>query len=179
MKLEMQELDGHLCVCSGMEQWKIPWIGKQKIGDLFLNLPLTRYMSLGKVCSLFGTQIPTFVRWKDCVRWSLSSLPALIFFDLKICMLACLLSRFSRVWLFSTLWLHNPSPPGSSLHGILQARILEWVAMPSSRASSQPRDWTHVSYISCTGRQIRYQMHHLGSPKLAICIHIFPPSRGP
>ena len=150
MKLEMQELDGHLCVCSGMEQWKIPWIGKQKIGDLFLNLPLTRYMSLGKVCSLFGTQIPTFVRWKDCVRWSLSSLPALIFFDLKICMLACLLSRFSRVWLFSTLWLHNPSPPGSSLHGILQARILEWVAMPSSRASSQPRDWTHVSYISCT-----------------------------
>ena len=33
-------------------------------------------------------------------------------------------------------------PPGSSVHGILQARILEWVAMPSSRGSSQPRDWT-------------------------------------
>ena len=31
-------------------------------------------------------------------------------------------------------------PPGSSVHGILQARILEWVAMPSSRGSSQPRD---------------------------------------
>ena len=41
------------------------------------------------------------------------------------------------------------SPPGSSLHGILQARILEWVAMASSRGSSQPRDWTHVSYVSC------------------------------
>ena len=37
------------------------------------------------------------------------------------------------------------SPPGSSVHGILQARILEWVAMPSSRGSSQPRDQTHVS----------------------------------
>ena len=39
------------------------------------------------------------------------------------------------------------SPPGSSLHGILQAKILEWVALPSSRGSSQPRDWTQISYI--------------------------------
>jgi len=36
------------------------------------------------------------------------------------------------------------SPPGSSAHGILQARILEWVAMPSSRGSSQPRDQTRL-----------------------------------
>ena len=42
------------------------------------------------------------------------------------------------------------SPPGSSVHGILQARILEWPAMPSSRGSSLPRDRTHVSCISCT-----------------------------
>ena len=34
----------------------------------------------------------------------------------------------------------NCSPPGSSAHGILQARILEWVAIPSSRGSSQPRE---------------------------------------
>ena len=39
-------------------------------------------------------------------------------------------------------------PPGSSVHGILQARILEWVAMPFSRGSSQPRDWIHVSCIT-------------------------------
>ena len=45
------------------------------------------------------------------------------------------------------------SPPGSSAHGILQARILEWVAMPSSRGSSKPRDLSHVSYVSCNGRQ--------------------------
>ena len=37
------------------------------------------------------------------------------------------------------------SLPGSSVCGILQARILEWVAMPSSRDSSQPRDWTHIA----------------------------------
>ena len=40
------------------------------------------------------------------------------------------------------------SPPGSSVQGILQARILEWVVMPSSRASSQLRDWTQVSCIA-------------------------------
>ena len=41
------------------------------------------------------------------------------------------------------------SPPGSSVHGILQARILEWLAMPSSRGFSSPRDWTRVSWGSC------------------------------
>ena len=46
------------------------------------------------------------------------------------------------------------SPPGSSVHGILQARILEWVAISYSRGSSQPRDWTHVSDISYTGKQV-------------------------
>ena len=48
----------------------------------------------------------------------------------------------------SCLTLCDPmdcSPPGFSVHGISQARILEWVAMPSSRASSQPRDQTQVS----------------------------------
>ena len=44
--------------------------------------------------------------------------------------------------------LCNPrdcSPPGSSIHGILQARVLEWVAIAFSRGSSQPRDQTQVS----------------------------------
>ena len=40
------------------------------------------------------------------------------------------------------------SPPGSSIHGIPQARILEWVVMPFSIGSSQPRDWTQVSHIA-------------------------------
>ena len=42
----------------------------------------------------------------------------------------------------------NDSLPGSSVHGILQSRILEWVAIPFSRGSSQPRDWTQVSHIA-------------------------------
>ena len=48
------------------------------------------------------------------------------------------------------------SPPGSSVHRMLQARTLEWVAMPSSRGSSQPRDRTWVSCVSCIGRWILY-----------------------
>ena len=55
--------------------------------------------------------------------------------------------------------LCNPmdcSLPGSSVHGILQARKLEWVAMSSSRGSSQPRDQTCVSYITYIGRHILY-----------------------
>ena len=59
----------------------------------------------------------------------------------------------------SCLTLCDPmdcSPPGSSVHGILQTKILECVAMPSSRGSSQPRDQTHVSYVSCIGRQVLY-----------------------
>ena len=40
------------------------------------------------------------------------------------------------------------SPPGSSVHGILQARILEWVAIPFSGGSSQPRNQTQVFYIA-------------------------------
>ena len=46
------------------------------------------------------------------------------------------------------------SPPGSAVHGILQARTLEWVAISSSRGFSQPRDQTCASCISCLGRWI-------------------------
>ena len=45
------------------------------------------------------------------------------------------------------------SPPGPSVHGILQARILEWVAVPSSRGSSRPKDQT---LVSCNGRWVLY-----------------------
>jgi len=46
----------------------------------------------------------------------------------------------------------NRRPSGSSVHGILQARILEWVALSYSRGSSRPRDGMRVSRVSCTGR---------------------------
>ena len=74
------------------------------------------------------------------------------------------LSCFSRVWLFETPWTVACSLPGFSVHGILQARILEWVAVSSFRGSSWPRDRTHVSSFSCTGRRVLYHSCCLGSP---------------
>ena len=57
----------------------------------------------------------------------------------------------------SCLTLCDPmdhSPPGSHVRGMLQARIPEWVTMPSSRGSFQPRAGTCISYVSCIGRQV-------------------------
>ena len=56
------------------------------------------------------------------------------------------------------------SPLGSSVHGILQARILEWVAMPSCRGSSWSRAHTRVSEVTCIGRWVLYHQHHLEAP---------------
>ena len=50
--------------------------------------------------------------------------------------------------LSDSLWPKDCSPPGSSVHGILQARVLEWVAMPSSRGSSQSRAQTQASHTT-------------------------------
>ena len=62
----------------------------------------------------------------------------------------------SAQWCSTLCHAVDCGPPGSSVCGILQARILEWVAMPSSRGSSRPRDQTHVFCISCIGRQVLF-----------------------
>ena len=60
-----------------------------------------------------------------------------------------------------TLWVPvDCSPQASSVHGILQARILDCVAISFSRVSSWPRDWTQ---ISCIADRL-YQLNHQGSP---------------
>ena len=57
------------------------------------------------------------------------------------------------------------SSPGSSVHGILQARILEWAVVSYSTGSSQPRDLTHLSYVSCIGSWALYhECHLIGQP---------------
>ena len=65
---------------------------------------------------------------------------------------------YDSVCVLSNVWLCDPmdcSPPGSSVHGILKARILEWVAMPYSRGSFRPRDQTRLlCLLPC--RQILY-----------------------
>ena len=66
---------------------------------------------------------------------------------------ACMLSPFSHVQLLVT---PQTSPPNSSIHRISQATVLERVAISFSRRSSQPRDGTRVSYVSCIGRWVLY-----------------------
>ena len=56
------------------------------------------------------------------------------------------------------------SPIGSSVHGILWATILEWVAMPSSRGSSWTKDQTCISSISCIVRRVLYHWHQFNHP---------------
>ena len=73
----------------------------------------------------------------------------------------CCLVAKGHAWLFC-----NPmgcSPPGSSVHGILQARRLEWVAISFSRASSWPRDRTQVSCLADDSLPLSHQV----SPKFA------------
>ena len=71
-------------------------------------------------------------------------------------------SRFSRVQLCDPM---DCNPPGSSVHGILQVRILRWVAIPYPRGSSWPRKGIWVSFISYIGRQV---LNHY-APWKALC----------
>ena len=90
----------------------------------------------------FSSYVPRVVRW-DLYRWSHLGSPMCVF--AQLCPTIC-----------------NPmacSPPGTSVHGIPQARILEWVAISYSRESSKLRGWT---FISCIGRQDLYQLSHQG-----------------
>ena len=73
-------------------------------------------------------------------------------FHSLLCRNTCILVNCSIVQLLSCVLLfRNPmdcSPPGSSVHGISQARILEWMAISFSRESAWARDWTHISCIA-------------------------------
>ena len=66
----------------------------------------------------------------------------------------------------SSLTFYDPvdcSLSGSSVHGTLQPRKLQWVAMPFSRGCFPPRDQNLISYVSYFGREVFYHYHHLGS----------------
>ena len=64
---------------------------------------------------------------------------------------------------------------GSSVHGISQAAMLEWVAIPFSRGLSQPRDRTLVTCVSCIGRLILY-LYATGSPRYSSVYMLIPSS---
>ena len=123
-------LEKEMAIHSRAIAWKIPWteepgrlqsMGSQRVGHDWAT-PLFTFTihSKWKIIMLLSTS-RNLDRAQDVVCW------------------CCLVVK-------SCLTLCDPidcSPPGSSVHGILQARILECVAIPFSRQSFWPRDWTH------------------------------------
>ena len=119
--------------------------------------------------TLGPTEVKSFTRWKlkelglKPLIWTTALSSKRTCSVIKIC------SRmFRRWWWFSCSVVSNScnpmdcSPPGSSVHGISQARILEWVATSFSRGSSRPRDQTQVCCIA--GR--RFTVWATGEAKL-------------
>ena len=96
--------------------------------------------------------------------------------ELEMCsyIRACVLSSFSRVWLRDPM---NCGPPGSSVHGILQARTLEWVVMPSSRQSTWHRDGTLI-FLGPALQRIHY-CWDTGNVHIYILTHIYIPHNCP
>ena len=77
-----------------------------------------------------------------------------------MCVCVCVCAKLLQSW---PTWC-NPmdhSPPGCSVHGILQEKVLEWIAMPFSRGSSWPRDRTRISYIFPTQGSNLHLLHLL------------------
>ena len=108
--------------------------------------PLAMCLTVDSLAAVFAVKIPDscaslLVKWQEAsvVTWN-------------TCVHACSVTQ-------SCSNLCHPvdcSPPDSSVQGIFQARILEWVARPFSRGSSQSGDWTTVSYVSCIDRWVPY-----------------------
>ena len=138
------------------------WVLELNYLGLTLSPPPVSCLILGKLPNLFQLQFPYLCQEDDS---------NMIIYDDWVDMGSKWVNTYktfyrvtdSKKMLFraqSYLALCNPtdcSPPSSSVHGILQARILEWVAISFSRASSWPRGQNCATYLSCIGKQI---LHH-------------------
>ena len=110
-------------------------------------------------CRVLTTKLPGnfpiflfFIKWNPTTHSYTTGSFHLTCLDTSACHHICVCAQ-------SCLTLCNPmdcSPPGSSVHGIFQAEILDWGAISYSRESSWPRVWTHVSCISCIVRRVLY-----------------------
>ena len=129
------------------------WKTEQELGNKLSPNKRTDRIGQSRLKSLYSTTKITPYSWegeREILRWSTLCLWRAK--SLQSCLTLC-----------KTI---DCSPPDSSVHEILQTRILEGVAMPSSRGSSKPGDWTCISYVFCIGRPVLYHKGHLGSPLL-------------
>ena len=101
-----------------------------------------RFVYVGKPLIIFYVHIHTYASMH---------VPAIVLFKWMICLMHACISAPLYPTLFDSM---GCSLPVSAVHGIFQARIVERVAISSSRGSSQPSDGTHVSWVSCIDRWI-------------------------
>ena len=142
-------LEKEMATHSSILTWRIPWkeepSGPQSTG----SQSRTRLIERLNLRGVREGYIPGLYPLLGHVYLFLVSL--FIIFLLSIH--ECMLSHFSSVRLCDPM---NCSPPGSSLHGILQAGILEWVVIPFSRGSCDSSNRTRIFYISHIGKQVLY-----------------------
>ena len=120
-----------------LEIWTYRWVGGDSVlGDKFGYMWKENSKGEESFCRSYN---PFFEVWSNRQPSNEQGMQAEL---LQLCM---------------TLWdPKDGSPPGSSVHGILQARILKWVAISYSRGSSQPREQICICYVSFIGRWVLY-----------------------
>ena len=175
---ELHPLEKEMATHSSILTWRISWteepgglpfMGSQRVKPWVANTFFLNYLWLIS-CVILNS--PEGTPGGVCRAWGLEGRQYL-FFTKKAGNIVCLLN-WQAGNLFISLFLTAPwlvtagcwaQPrltamdchlPGSSGHGIFQARILEWIAISYFRGSSWPRDWIRFSFISCIGRQIPY-----------------------
>ena len=112
---------------------RVRWL--DGITDLLdLSLSKLRELVMDREACLLGCKESDMAEWLNLTE------PMNISSNSSICSILIVLVAQSYLTLYDPM---NCSPPGSSVHGILQARMLGWTAIPFSRRSAWPRDWTH------------------------------------
>ena len=150
--------------------WYSRWVSSQINLSWLAELPRVSWRLSLQFQAVSPSLFPQWLDWWDPFSYSTEN----SFYLLKVILLLEVVHACSVSQLCPTIC--NPmdcSLPGSSVHGILQARILEWIAISFSRGSLQPRGWILVSYI---GRQALYHSH-LGSPGGCedwLRLHVYP-----
>ena len=126
---------------------------KQKGGTVLAFHHFGLFLSAGKILETWG-----FLQLAPAFIWQLLGCQEATVVAVCVGVLNC----FSCVQLFATPWRGGYSLPGSSVHGILQARILEWVVIPFPKRSSRFKSRTRILYVPCVGRWVLYHKRHLG-----------------
>ena len=143
------------CALSCSEVFKSP-----PVGEILESRNLWDHLSIyynSRVLRTWKTLIKQLAKQKKLICEMFNALCFWVHISRKIiCFFKYYLFAMSLQSCLTLCNLMDYSLPGFSVHGILTARILEWVAMPSWRGSSPPRYWTCVSYVSCTDRWVLY-----------------------